>query len=149
MTGARKRSTILPRIVQGRGVRWQGVGVVSRRVHIDTGAQHTWRDNEKREPKVGKTLIRICIPKDNLLPSTESTSQFESKNRSAFSGASLYHMTDKKTSVQRSRRFDECKDCMCPRRRALRGTAPSKKEKSYAHTTTVSFRGDLRADAVG
>src|SRR4051794_23728687 len=38
---------------------------------------------------------------------------------------------------------------MCPRRCALRGTAPSKKEKSYAHTTTVSFRGDLRADAVG
>ena len=43
-TAARRRSTILPRIVQGRGVRWQVAGVVSRRVRIDIGAQHTWRD---------------------------------------------------------------------------------------------------------
>src|SRR3989442_15383309 len=71
MTGARKRSKILPRIVQGRGVRWQGAGVVSRRVPIDTGAQHTERDNKKREPKVGKTLIQICIPRKTLLPSKE------------------------------------------------------------------------------
>src|SRR6266566_1138783 len=71
MTGARKRSMILPRIVQGRAVRWPGAGVVSRRVPIDIGAQHTERDSEKREPKVGKTLIRISIPKDNFLPSKE------------------------------------------------------------------------------
>ena len=49
MTGVRKRSTIHLRIVQGRGVRWQGAGVVSRRVPIDTGAQHTEGDNEEDE----------------------------------------------------------------------------------------------------
>ena len=52
MSGARRRSTIHPRIGQGRGVRWQDAGVVSRRVRIDIGAQHTVRENEKRKPKV-------------------------------------------------------------------------------------------------
>src|SRR5947209_1155081 len=72
MTAARRRSTILPRIVQGRGVRWQGAGVVSRRVRIDTGAQLTRRDNEKREPKVltvdvkANVLLALCV-----LPSHE------------------------------------------------------------------------------
>ncbi len=41
------------------------------------------------------------------------------------------------------------KGCTYTRRCALRCTVPNKKEKSYDHTTTVSFRGDLRADAVG
>src|SRR5260370_699163 len=52
MSGARRRSTIRPRIGQGRGVRWQDAVVVSRRVRIDIGAQHTVRENEKRAPKV-------------------------------------------------------------------------------------------------
>ena len=41
------------------------------------------------------------------------------------------------------------KECPYTRRCALRCTVPHKKEKTYDLTTTVSFRGDLRADAIG
>jgi hypothetical protein len=41
-----------PRIGQGLGVRWPAAGVVTRRVRIGIGAQHIWRENEKRAPEV-------------------------------------------------------------------------------------------------
>jgi hypothetical protein len=49
----------------------------------------------------------------------------------------------------RFRRFDETEDGTYAMRRALRRTVLNKKGKSNDQTTTVSFRGDLRADAVG
>src|SRR5260221_5840044 len=95
---------------------------------------------------------------------TESTSQFKSKNRSVFSDAPLYHHDGQenhgfnKCSLMRStlahlstpfRRFHEAENCTYTIRRALRRTVSLKKEKSYDQTTTVSCRGDLRANAVG
>src|SRR5436305_2748313 len=66
MTGARRRSTIPPRIVQGRGVRWQGAGVVLRRVPIDTGARRTRRGDEEREQvgKLGQTSTDFEVKDD-------------------------------------------------------------------------------------
>ena len=53
------------------------------------------------------------------------------------------------TLADLSTRFHEAENCTYAIRRALRRTVSLKKEKSYDQTTTVSFRGDLRANAVG
>ena len=87
---------------------------------------------------------------NTLALETESTPQFESKNRSVLSSASLYDVTDKRTiSVQGYRCFDTTQRLFVHLRLCISCSTSNKKGMSYDQTTTVSFWGDLRADAVG